>query len=46
MRHLQLLKERVYLKDVQIHGGEIGSHPYMSGLITKKKGLDSCFNSG
>jgi len=29
--------KRVYLKDVQIHGGEIGSHPYMSGLITRKK---------
>ncbi len=29
--------KRVYLKDVQIHGGEYGSHPYMSGLITRKR---------
>ena len=29
--------KRVYLKDVQIHGGEIASHPYMSGLIIRKE---------
>lgn len=29
--------KRVFLKDVQIHGGEISNHPYMSGLITRKE---------
>ena len=29
--------KRVYLKDVQIHGGEIASRPYMSGLIIRKE---------
>ena len=29
--------KRVFLKEVQIHGGEISNHPYMSGLITRKE---------
>ena len=28
---------RVFLKDVQIHGGEISNHPYMSGLVIRKE---------
>ena len=40
--------KRVYIKGVQVHGGEISTHPYLSGLITRvdKNWLIVSTNSG
>ena len=36
-RGIYYTKIKEFLKDVQIHGGEISNHPYMSGLIIRKE---------
>ena len=40
--------KRVFIKKVQVHGGEISTHPYLSGLITRvdKNWLIVSTNSG
>ncbi len=31
------LKEKVYIKSIQIHGGEFPNHPFMKGLVTRNQ---------